>query len=269
MAKGIVYKIFVYFLCFSFMLLTGGFPKMLAEAKEGGLPIGEMISRGEVEYEARENVWKTVEPSHFPIFQGVKIKTGKGMALIVLANESHIEVGQNSLFSFQQNDQLHLSQGTISFRIPSGAEMSCRVEGLAIGKSPPLEAARSPLISPRSEETVGSIARHPNGAVTVKSIKGPLSVQNQDNVVLAALSSKESVTIPSITASGGQRQMVAQVGEEYPTGEAVTEELLGLSKTTWLFIAIAAVALVGGGIAYVIIEEDDDEFIAPVVPVCP
>jgi hypothetical protein len=269
MAKGIVYKIFVYFLCFSFMLLTGGFPKMLAEAKEGSLPIGEMISSGEVEYEARENVWKTVEPSHFPIFQGVKIKTGKGMALIVLENESHIEVGQNSLFSFQHNDQLHLSQGTISFRIPSGTEMTCRVEDLSIGKSPPLEAARSPLISPRSEETVGSIALHPNGAVTVKSIKGPLSVQNQDNVVLAALSSKESVTIPSITASGGERQMVAQVGDEYPTGEAVTEELLGLSKTTWFFIAVAAVAVVGGGIAYVFTTADDkDEFIG-LPPVCP
>lgn len=269
MRRGFAYKLFVCFLCFAFTSLTGGFPKMLAEAKEGGLPIGEMISRGEVEYEARENVWKTVEPSHFPIFQGVKIKTGKGVALIVLTNESHIEVGQNTLFSLQQNDQLHLSQGTISFRIPSGTEMSFRVEDLSIGKSPQLEAARSPLISPRSEETVGSIALHSNGAVTVKSIKGPLSVQNQDNVVLAAIPSKESVTIPSTTASGGQRQIVAQVGDEYPTGEAVTEELLGLSKTTWFFIAVAAVAVVGGGIAYVWISADDDDEFVGLPPACP
>jgi len=266
MRRGFVYKIFICFLCFAFTSLTGGFPRMLADAREGGLPIGEMISRGEVKYEARENVWKTVEPSHFPIFQGAKIKTGKGMALVVLVNESQIEVRDNSLLSFQQNDQFHLSQGTISFRIPSGTETSFRVGDLSIGKSPPLEAAKGPLISPRSEETVGSIALHSNGAVTVKSIKGPLSVQNQDSVVLAALSSKESVTIPSITASGGQGKMVAQVGDEYPTGEAVTEELLGLSKTTWMFIAVAAVAVVGGGIAYfALTEDDDDEFI----PICP
>lgn len=266
MRRGFAYRIFVCFLCFAFTSLTGGFPKMLADAREGGLPIGEMISRGDVKYEARENVWKTVEPSHFPIFQGTEIKTAKGMALIVLANESQIEVGHNSLLSFPQNDQLNLSQGTISFRIPSGIETSFRVGDLSIGESPPLQAAKSPLISPRSEETVGSIALHSNGAVTVKSIRGPLSVRNQENVVLAALSSKESVTIPSITASGGQGQMVAQVGEEYPTGEAATEELLGLSKTTWMFIAIAAVAVVGGGIAYFISAEDDEEF---VVPACP
>jgi len=30
-----------------------GFPKMVAEAKEMNLPIGEMISRGEVKFEAR------------------------------------------------------------------------------------------------------------------------------------------------------------------------------------------------------------------------
>jgi hypothetical protein len=266
MRRGLAYKIFVCFLCFAFTSLTGGFPKMLADARGGGLPIGEMISKGDVKYEARENVWKTVEHSHFPIFQGAKIKTGKGMALVVLANESQIEVGHNSLLSFQQNDQFHLSQGTISFRIPSGTETSFRVGDLSIGESPPLEAAKSPLISPRSEETVGSIALHSNGAVTVKSIRGPLSVRNQDSVVLAALSPKESVTIPSITASGGQGQMVAQVGDEYPTGEAATEELLGLSKTTWFFIAVAAVAIVGGGMAYVFFTaDDDDEFI----PICP
>ncbi|MFB0507329.1 MAG: hypothetical protein ACETWT_11405, partial [Thermodesulfobacteriota bacterium] len=114
MANRIAYKTFIYFLCFSFLVLTGGFPGMAAEATESGLPIGEMTSNGEVKFEARENVWKDVEPMHFPVFQGVRIKTERGLALIVLAKGVQIEVGQNSLFSFQQDDQFHLLQGRMS-----------------------------------------------------------------------------------------------------------------------------------------------------------
>ncbi len=262
MGRIIAYKVFIYFLSFSFLLLSGGFPRMTAEAKERGLPIGEMISRGEVKFEARETVWRKVQPYHFPIFQGVRIKTEKGQALIVLANDSQLEVGQNSLFSFHRDDQFHLFQGGISFRIPSGAEMSFRVGNLSIGKSPQLGAAKNTSISPRSEETVGSIAIHPNGSVTVMSNRGPLSIQNQDRIVLAAISPRESVTIPSVTTSGEQRPMVAQVGE-YPTGEAVTEGLLGLSNTTWMIIALAATAAVGGGIALSATGEDGTDIILP------
>jgi hypothetical protein len=97
MKKSILSEFFIYLLCFSFLLLTSGFPRRAAEATESGLPIGEMISSGEVKFEARENVWKQVEPIHFPVFQGVRIKTEKGLALIVLSNGNQIEAGQNSL----------------------------------------------------------------------------------------------------------------------------------------------------------------------------
>jgi hypothetical protein len=271
MKKDSVYKSFVYYLCFSFVFLTGGFPRMAAEAAESGLPMGEMISRGEVKFEPRENVWKKVEPSHFPVFQGVRIKTEKGLAFVALANNSQVEAAENSLFSLQRDDQCHLFQGRISFRIPSGADMSFSVGTLSIGRPHPLQASTGSLVSPRSEETVGSIALHTNGSVTVKSIRGPLSIQNQDRVVLATISSKESVTLPSITASGKQTVMVAQVREygEYPTGKALTEELLGLSKTTWMLLALGGVAAAGGVIVLGVTGDEGDEFILPFVPVCP
>ncbi|MFB0532680.1 MAG: hypothetical protein ACETVU_03325 [Desulfatiglandales bacterium] len=266
MRQGLLYRTFVYFLCFSFLLLTGGFSRMAAEAKEGGLPIGEMISSGGVKFEARENVWKRVDPFYFPIFEGVKIKTEKGRALIVLVNNSQIEAGQDSLFSFGHDHQFHLIQGRVSFRIPSKADMSLRVANLSIGKSPPLQVAKDPLVSPRSEETVGSIALHPNGAVAVKSMRGPLSIQNQDRVVLAALSPGESTTIPSVTALGEQRQMVAQAGE-YPTGtSALDTPPLGLSTWTWMLISLAAIGVAGAGIALAV-EGDDERTV--VIPVCP
>ena len=90
MKKGMLFKTFIYFLSISFLLLTNGFPTIVAEAAERGIPIGEMVSKGDVNFEARENVWKKVEPSHFPIFQGVKIKTEKGIAAVALGNNSHI-----------------------------------------------------------------------------------------------------------------------------------------------------------------------------------
>jgi len=266
MRRGVIYKGFVYVLCFAFLSLTGGFPRMAAEAKERSLPVGEMISSGEVKFEARENVWKNVEPAHFPVFQGVRIKTENGRALVVLTNDTQIEVGQTSLFSIQNHDQVQLFQGGVSFRIPVGADMSFRVGNLFIGRSLSLHAAKTPLDSPRSDETVGSITLQANGAVTVKSIRGPLSIHDQHRVVLAALSRGESVTIPSVTASGKQRIMVAQPAG-YPPGEAPTEEVLGLSKTTWVLIGVGTVALVGGVIVWAASDGDDDRaFLVPPSP---
>jgi hypothetical protein len=265
MRDGVLYKSFVYLLCLTFLSLTGGFPRMAAEAKERNLPAGEMICNGEVKFEARENTWKRVEPSHFPIFHEVKFKTENGQALIALTNGTQVEAGQNSLFSLQHDDQFQLFQGRISFRIPSGADMSFRVGNLFVRKAPSLHVAKTPFVSHGSQEIVGSITLHTNGALTLTSMRGALSVQNPDRGVVAALSSKESITIPSATVSGKQEIMVAQVGE-YPTGEAITEEFLGLSKTAWLLIGLGTVAVAGGAIAIAASGDGDDGFLLPPSP---
>jgi len=120
MRKGFVFKAFIYFLSVSFLLMMNGLPAMGAEVKGKSISIvGEMVSRGEVKFEARENVWKKVESSHFPIFQGTKIRTEKGNATITLTENSQIEVSPNSLFSLDYGDQFVLSLGSIQFRIPS------------------------------------------------------------------------------------------------------------------------------------------------------
>jgi hypothetical protein len=256
MKRGFIYKSFVYFLCFSILLLTGGFTRLAVEARGVSTPLGEMISTGEVAYETRESVWKKVEPAHFPIFQGFRIKTEKGRALIVLTENRQIEVGDKSLLSFQNDEHVQLFQGGISFRIPSGAHMRFRVGALSIGKSHPLQAAKGPLVSPNVEETVGTIAIHANGAATVRSVRGPLAVRDQDGVLLAAFAPRESLTIPSAIVSGEQGIMVAQAPGEYPTGEALSDEFLGLPTWAWWVIGVGSV--IGIGVAIALIAEDDD-----------
>ena len=86
---------------------------MVAEAKEMGRPLGEMVSRGEVKFESRKSVWKNMELTQFPIFSGVRIKTEKGACLITLEGNRQIEVRENSLLSFDRNDQMHLAQGPL------------------------------------------------------------------------------------------------------------------------------------------------------------
>jgi hypothetical protein len=203
------------------------------------------------EFEARKNAWKKVEPALFPVFQGVKIKTEKGEALIVLANNIRVQVGQDSLFSFQEANQLHLLQGEVSFHMPSGTGMSFRVGHLSVGKPHRLQAAKSPMVSPTSEEAVGSITLHTNGAVTVKSFRGPLSVQDQYRVVLAALSRGESVTIPSVTTLGKEGIMIAQGDPtqrsetlETPPDESFWERLEPWQR--WLLAALGLGASAAG-----------------------
>jgi hypothetical protein len=262
MKKRFGLKVFIYFLCGSFLLMMNGFPRMVAEAKENVLPIGEMVSKGEVKFEARQNIWKGVESSHFPIFQGTRIKTEKGIAVVTLSNNSQIEVSANSLFSLDQNDRFVLSQGSIEFRIPSASEINFKVGNLSILKSRTLQAAKDLSVAPAgTEETIGSISIHTNGSVTIKSTQGKLTIMNQDQGVLAALSSKDSVTMPSITVGGKQPVMVAQVGE---TGSGAGTEIGGIPET-YFWVGLGLLGL--GGSIWAIHEVTKDH--GDEEPVCP
>ena len=206
-------KAFVYFLCFSFLLLTNGFPTLPATAAERSFPIGEMVSKGEVTFEARENVWKNVEPMHFSVFQGVKIRTGKGTAGLVLTDDSQIQTGQGCLFSFDQKDRLNLIQGGINFRVAPQGELNFKIGTLLVTRTRPLHASKGPVVAPKNEETIGSIIINANGSATVRSIRGQLDVIDQNRAVLASLTSKDTVIIPSLTVKGKPKTMVAQVGD--------------------------------------------------------
>jgi hypothetical protein len=215
----------------------------MVEAKEVRFPIGEMVSKGTVKFEVRENVWKDVEPSHFPIFQGTKIKTEKGTAVMILRNNSQIEVRPDSQCLFDQESRLILSQGSIEFRITYTSEISFRVGNISISKSRTLEAAKTPpAVSLKNEETMGSISIHSNGSVTVKSLQGNLSMVNQDRLVLAGLSSKDSITLPSVTVGKTPRVMVAQAGLTGTPSEE-SEGFLGIPTWGWIGIAIGSAVI--------------------------
>jgi hypothetical protein len=85
-------------------------------------------------------------------------------------------------------------------------------------------------------------------------MKGKLTIMNQDRVVLAALSSKDSVTIPSTTVGGKPPVMVAQVGEPVPSEETekkgtttVIAVLAGAAAIAGIAIAVSAAGGGGGG----------------------
>jgi len=237
MKRGFAFKAWVYLLCVSFLFLASGFHTMVGEAKEMGRPLGEMVSRGEVKFESRKAVWKNVELSQFPIFPGMRIKTGKGASLITLEGNRQIEVRKNSFLSFDRSDEIQLTQGTIDFRLPSTAELSFKVGDLTVIQSKSLQASKNPLpVSPKSEATIGSISVHSNGAITIKSLQGSLSVLNQERVVLAALSSKDTVTFPSVTVKVPPREMLAQAGKKTINLDPHSSNFLGIPDWGWVAI---------------------------------
>ena len=268
MKRGFSFKAWVYLFCVSFLFMTCGFHTMVAEAKQMGRPLGEMASRGEVKFESRKWVWKNVEPSQFPVFPGMKIKTEKGVSLINLEGNRQIEVKEKTLLSIDRNDQIELTQGAIHFRLPATTELRFKVGELTVVPSKSLQVSQKPLpVSQKSEATIGFISVHSNGAVTIKSHQGSLSVLNQESAVLAALSSKDTVTLPSVTVKIPSNGMVAQASEK--SGDpAESSKFLGIP--TWVWIAtgmalgVAIVAVIGitttGG--------DGDGAAAP-APVCP
>lgn len=264
MKKRLFYKVFVYFLSVSFLFLMSGFNSIVVEAKEAERPLGEMVSKGEVKFEARENVWKKVESSHFPIFKGTRVKTESGHAILTLPDNGRIEVNPRSLFSFDKEGRLILTEGSIKFHLPMTSEVNFKIGNLSIIKARTLQVAKGNSISPPAESLVaGSLSVHPNGSITVKTLEGKLNVLSQDNVLLAAVPKNESVTIPSVTVSGPSRVMVAQAGETGTTTTGTTGAFLGISTWGWVGI-IAAAAAVVGVVAVAAGDDDDDR-----VPVCP
>lgn len=250
-------KVLNSFLCLSVFLMWAGVPGLIPAATEINTPIGQMISKGVVKFEARGNVWKSVESSLFPIFRGAKMRTEKGMATITLSNDSQIEVGPKSLFSFDQNGRFILAQGNIEFRIPPGSEMNLEAGGLFILRCRPLQVTTSPSIPSEVDEGAnGLISVLPNGAVTVKSTEGKVTVVRKDRVVLAAISAKETVTIPPMNAGGKEKIIVAQVAEKDPAAPAAspeseateTKEFLGLSTSALVGVGAGTAGLIGLGV---------------------
>jgi len=171
--------------------------------KEMGFPIGMVISQGNVKMEVKDKVWRTVESPYAPVLKGKKIRIEMGTARISLSNNSLMEVGQNSLLSFEHEGQLNLFEGGIHFQIPSTAQMSFRIGALSVTKSHPLNAQKGLTTAlAREEETRGSLFLQPDGSLRVRSIQGALSILDHENRVLTITPSGEPITISSKILSG-------------------------------------------------------------------
>jgi len=267
MRKTFMSTVFVYFLCISFLLMANGFIGMIAEANPN-IPVGQMVSRGEVKFEIKENLWEKVE-TPFPIFEGMKIKTGKGKSVLAIAKKTRIEIGSDSLFYFDQRDQFNLLHGKINFRIQPDVPLRFKVCNLWISKSNlPQSSIRPSVGLMKEKELAGSILTHSKGSVTVKSIQGPMYVTNEDGAVLASLSSGESITFPCIIGSPKSPTMLAQAKPKWTEGPIEEEEFLGLSTNTWKWmgVGVGVAAIISGVAIGVSSGGEDNEEVGPVCP---
>ncbi len=182
-------------------------PKLIGAGRETGreldLPIGTIISQGNVKIEVRDKVWRMLEPSYSPILKGKKMKIENGSARISLSNNSLIEASPNSLLSFEDEGQLDLLQGGIHFKIPATAQMNFKIGALSVRKPHRLTSQKgltTALI--REEESEGFLVLHPDGSLRVRSVQGSLSILDHENRLLTTLSSNESITITPKILSG-------------------------------------------------------------------
>jgi hypothetical protein len=249
-----VFKSFTCFVCFFFLIFMGGFSSLSAESRARTLPMGEMISWGNVKIQVGENILKNAESSASPVFPGMTIKTEKGAAAISLGDQNQIDVGYNSILILERHDQIRLAKGKLDFRIAPHKALSLSAGNFIVVGTPTLQAGKNLTSFPKGEEAQGSLTIHSNGAVTIQANQGQLMLLNKERTVLAAVSPKESITVPAAVAEKsfkGEKSpiKIAQVGEEEPAGapeKAPKSE--GWSTTTWVAIGVGG-ALVIGGIA--------------------
>ncbi len=242
MKKTFLVRAFVYFICISFLLMANSFHGMVAEANQKTVPVAQMISRGGVKFEVSENSWEKVE-TPFPVFEGMKIRTEKGEAVLALAEKTRIEIRSDSFFYFDQRDQFNLLEGKVSFRIQPDVPLRFKVGNLWISKPYPLQTAKGSSVAlTKDKEFAGSILMHTKGSVTVKSVQGPLHVTSQDGTVLALLSTGESITLPSVVADSKPPIMAANAEPESTEEPAEERRLLGVPIWAWVSLAALVAA---------------------------
>lgn len=174
------------------------------------IPVGELISSGEVKLAAGET-WRKVESFQNPLFVGTKIRTEKGVAALQFSDDVRVEIGERSFFSLEQKEILVLNHGSIQFRIPVFSQVTFKAGGLLIAKS-------------RAEEcVVGTMVLRPEGALTVKTLQGDLSIRNEDQVVLTRLGANEAITIPSILVKTPPKTVAALTAQAVKTTEPIDE----------------------------------------------
>src|SRR4030043_2000018 len=114
MNKNVACRALICSLCVCFVLV--GSTVLVSAAgggKEKNTPIDEMVSSGDVSFEAKGKRWARPESIHFPVFKGMKVKTGRGTAVITLTTNSQVELTPNSELSLTQEDQISISQGIV------------------------------------------------------------------------------------------------------------------------------------------------------------
>lgn len=197
-------KPFVHLLLWASVFALG----ILLPTAHGGqnVPVGEMISSGEVKFGTGET-WRNVESFSSPLFVGTKVRTEKGVAALQLSDDVRIELGEQSLLSLDQKEVLVLGRGSIRFRIPSTSQVTFKAGGLLVTKS-------------HSDQcVVGTMVLRPEGSLTVKALQGDLSVRNQDQVILTRLAANEAITIPSVLVKTPPKTVAALTAEVVKTSE--------------------------------------------------
>jgi len=208
-------------------------PRFTRVEPEGGremdLPVGTVISQGNVKMEVKDKVWRTLESPYAPILKGKKIKIENETVRISLSNNSLIEVNPKSLLSFEHEGQLNLFEGGIHFKIPAAAQMNFKIGALSVMKPHPLTAQKGLAAVPiREEETGGSLLLHQDGSLTVRSVQGSLSILDRENRVLATTSSNRPITIPPEILSGRETwKPEQQAGVPVPEGGQKFEASMG------------------------------------------
>ena len=148
--------------------------------------------------------------------------------------------------------------------VPAAVAMEFKIGNIFVLPSRSLHASKSPSVPlPKIEEAIGSILIHANGAVTVKSLRGSLSILSQDRVLLAALSNRDSVTIPSVTVKNPSRVMVAQAAE---TAREVEDKEKRREEAWWWIGGGLAAAGVAAGIGIAVYHEHHEH--KHRIPIC-
>ena len=227
------------------------------------LPLGLAAGSREAQIALDGKQWAALTPSSSPLYDGAMIRTGNGVASVLLKDGTQLELQPRSVMGISGSRTapvVKIAVGRVLFRVPASSKSvlvtpSVRYQSATHGmpKTPtPIRVAASNALS---SDLLGEIVVNQRGGSRIGLHQGEMLARPVNDPSLHIVKAGQSVAIPQLGASDPSfRALLAQALPGEPAGEAVVDvggagAGIGGGAGTWA-AGLAVTGLTLGGAVY-------------------
>jgi len=183
------------------------------------LPLGLAAGSREAQITLDGKQWTPMTSSSSPLYDGAIIRTGNGVASVLLKDGTQLEFQPRSVMGISGSRAapvVKIAIGRVLFRLPASSQTvlitsSVRYQGMASPMTDTPPSIRVAAVSPSSSDRIGEIVVTQRGASRIGLRQGEMFAKSVSHPGLHIVKAGQSVSIPQVGASDPSfRALLAQ-----------------------------------------------------------